>query len=110
LDPAVTEVDAPEKALHAASLVGEKKDEADAVNASPPLVNVSPDMNGEGGNCTPELPMKKPALARHTVKSLFGCVLLGQFSRLIATSPSADMYPLAYPVGTGPNMAVSQLE
>ena len=55
--PVTPDVDAPEKALHAASLVGEKKDDADAVNVSPPLVNVSPDMNGEGGNCTPELPM-----------------------------------------------------
>jgi hypothetical protein len=37
--------------------LGVYDDDADAVNVSPPLVKVSPDMNGEGGNCTPELPM-----------------------------------------------------
>jgi hypothetical protein len=58
LVPAVAEVDAPEKALHAASLVGEKNEDADAVNVSPlPAVNVTPDINGEGGNCTLELAM-----------------------------------------------------
>jgi hypothetical protein len=57
LVPATLDVDAPEKALQAASLVGAKNDDADAVNVSSPLVNVLPDMNGEGGNLVPLLPM-----------------------------------------------------
>ena len=55
--PEALEVDAPENALQEFSLVAEKYEEADAVNVSLPLVNVRPDINGEGGNCTPELPM-----------------------------------------------------
>jgi hypothetical protein len=58
LVPAVPDVDAPEKARQEFSLVGEKNDEADAVNVSPaPEVKLKPDMNGDGGNCTPELAM-----------------------------------------------------
>jgi hypothetical protein len=33
-----------------------------------------------------------------------------EFARLIATLPSPDMYPLAYPSGAVPNMLVSQVE
>jgi hypothetical protein len=51
LVPATPDVEAPENALHEASFVGEKNEDADAVKVSPPLVNVLEDMYGEGGNC-----------------------------------------------------------
>jgi hypothetical protein len=58
LVPAVLDVDAPEKALQEFSLVGEKNEDAEAVNVSPvPAVKLKSDMNGDGGNCTPELAM-----------------------------------------------------
>jgi hypothetical protein len=50
-------VSTPEKALQAASFVGAKNKDADAVNVSPPLVKLEADMKGEGGNRTGELPM-----------------------------------------------------
>jgi hypothetical protein len=109
LVPAALDVDAPEKALQAASLVNAKNDEAEAVNVSVPLVNVKSVMYGEGGNLTPLLPMKNPALARQAVKSRLGRVLVGQSTRLTATIPSVVMYPLANPAGAAPNAAVSQL-
>ena len=56
--PVTLDVDAPENALQGASFVGEKYEDADAVNVSPvPLVNVKPVMNGEGGKMVPALPM-----------------------------------------------------
>jgi hypothetical protein len=89
LVPATPDVDAPEKALQAASLVGAKNDEAEAVNVSVPLVNVSPDINGDGGNLTPLLPMNSPALARQAVKSRLGPVLFGQATHALAPVPEA---------------------
>jgi hypothetical protein len=60
------------------------------VNVSVPLVNVKPDMYGDGGNLTPLLPMKSPALARQAVKSRLGRVLVGQARHALA--PGVEAY------------------
>jgi hypothetical protein len=59
------------------------------VNVSVPLVNVAPDMYGDGGNLTPLLPMNSPALARQAVKSRLGRVLVGQATHALAPVPEA---------------------